>query len=237
MSSAHYVELVGDEEVRAAVSELGDAWKSPDIPMRQRELVDRELAAYRTGTDIAPFRAYTELVRLAGTTRILDVGCASGYYAELLEIFGWSGDYVGADFSAAFIALAKTLYPPAALRGVNASFVVADARALPFGDAAFDMVVSGCCMLHISDWGACISESARVSSRWVILHRTPVRTEHPTTYYRKEAYGVPCIEIHLNERDLLSRAREAGLEVVLTHDLSGTGDYWNRSYLCRKVAT
>jgi hypothetical protein len=103
---------------------------------------------------------------------------------------------------------------------------------------SFDIVISGCCLLHIANFEEAIKESARVSSRYVLFHRTPVLHMAPTTFFRKLAYGIQTIEIHFNEEELLSLFRKHGLSVIAisTLDISWkAGDaYATKEYICEK---
>jgi SAM-dependent methyltransferase len=77
-----------------------------------------------------------ELLRLDGTTRVLDVGCGPGRHAHELARRGVP--VVGLDISARFVSLATAGAPQ------GATFVLGDARALPVARGAFDVVLSLC---------------------------------------------------------------------------------------------
>lgn len=84
-----------------------------------------------------------------GGSSLLDVATGPGYVA------GRGASVVGADFSEEMLALARSLEP-------SASFVLADAGALPFGDGSFDSVVANFLMPHVSDLPAVVAELVRV---------------------------------------------------------------------------
>src|SRR5258705_11261257 len=133
VSSSH-VELKSDEVARE-MARLSGAWPTGVLPQRQRRLVDRQLAEFRRGVSVDVFdvmlKALRRLPESADGMSLLEVGCSSGYYAEVLEIAGMNIAYAGCDFSNTFIAMARQKNP--ALR-----FVVEDATALSFKDDAFD---------------------------------------------------------------------------------------------------
>jgi ubiquinone/menaquinone biosynthesis C-methylase UbiE len=115
--------------------------------------------------------------------------------------------YTGADFSAAMIARARTRYP-------GAAFEIADATRLPYADGAFDIVLNGVSLMHIIDYRAAIREAARVAAHYCILHTVPVfDDDHGTTFLSKYAYGAPVVEIIFGKQELLSRCRQAGLQL------------------------
>lgn len=232
--STHYVEMAGEEAGSESVR-LRAAWKDEDLPVRQRELVDRQLAECRRGTAVDVFDVMVESLRGlpvgTGKMRVLEVGCSSGYYSEVLEIAGLDVDYAGCDYSDAFVAMARQRYP-------GLQFDVQDATALSYPDNAFDVVISGCCLLHIPEYESAVAETARVASRYAIFHRTPVVLGQPNKYYRKLAYGVETVEIHFNEPKFLRLLADKGLELLATYTLDeavnhGTGSA-TRTYACRK---
>lgn len=232
--STHYVEMAGDEVGSESVR-LRTAWKDEGLPARQRELVERQLAAYRGGNEVDVFKVMVkslrELPEGAGNMRVLEVGCSSGYYSEVFEIAGLDIDYAGCDYSDAFIAMARQRYP-------TRQFDVQDATALQYADNAFDVVISGGCLLHIPEYPAAVAETRRVAGRYAIFHRTPVVLGQPNKYYRKQAYGVETVEIHFNEPQFLQLLVESGLELLSTHTLNETVSHGvgsaTRTYVCRK---
>lgn len=231
--SSHYVEMQG-AAADAESARLRGAWQDSDLPKKQRELVDRQLADYKKGAAIDVFdvmvEALRELSKGPGRTSVLEVGCSSGFYSEVFEIAGLDVDYAGADYSDAFIALAREKYP--ALK-----FDVEDATALRYPADSFDVVISGCCLLHIPEYEAAIAETARVARGYAMFHRTPVVLDQPNRYFRKLAYGVETVEIHFNEPQFLELLRNHGLELMRTWTLSedppDAPASAVRSYLCR----
>lgn len=237
--SSSYVPIQG-EYVDEEVVRLRASWQSDLIPARQRELVDCQLADYRRGKAIDVFDVMvTALQSLGGanaTRSLLEVGCSSGFYSEVLKIKELPFVYSGCDYSSAFIDLGRKCYPGTPL-------TVQDATALGFDDEAFDVVVSGCCLLHIPEFEKAIAETARVAKQFVIFHRTPVVTGLPHQYYSKRAYGVETVEIHFNEGQLLDMLQCHGLDLMETFTLSEEPDpatpgawRYNRTYVCRKIS-
>lgn len=235
--STHYVEMAGDEVGSESVR-LRTAWKDDDLPGRQRELVDRQLAEYRRGSAVDVFDVLVKSLRAlqsgVGKMRVLEVGCSSGYYSEAFRIAGLDVDYAGCDYSDAFIAMARQRYP-------GLQFDVQDATTLKYADKAYDAVISGCCLLHIPEYEAAVAETARVASHYAIFHRTPVVLGQPNKYYRKQAYGVETVEIHFNEPQFLQLLADNGLELLATHTLDETVSHGvgsaTRTYVCGKKPT
>jgi len=239
--SSNYVEMASEESGAESVR-LRGAWQADELPQKQRKLVDRQLADYRNGTHIDVFDVMVQALRrlaadpsVAGSPiSVLEVGCSSGFYSEVFDIAGLNLRYTGTDYSAAFVALAKSKYP-------TLRFDVEDATALSYARNAFDVVISGCCLLHIPEYEAAVAETARVARLYAIFHRTPVVWGQPNKYYRKLAYGVETVEIHFNEPDFLALLNRNGLELLATHtlheespDASRARGHAIRTYVCRK---
>lgn len=232
--SSHYVRLEG-EQAAAESRRLRAAWQAQELPAKQRDLVERQLAAYRRDEPVDVFDVMVGALRAlpaatAGMS-LLEIGCSSGFYSEVLDMAGLGVDYSGCDYAEPFIALARQKYP--ALR-----FDVADATALRYADNAFDVVISGCCLLHIPEYQTAVAETARVARQYAIFHRTPVVLGQPTVYYRKHAYGVETVEIHFNEPQFLGLLADCGLELIATYTLGesvshGVGTA-SRTYVCKK---
>jgi ubiquinone/menaquinone biosynthesis C-methylase UbiE len=221
------------------MAELLETWKDPAVPERQyKECTKKELENYRKGLSVLPFDVFVEILKnnVQGLDEktILEIGCSSGYYNQVLKIKEINSEYHGCDFSGAFIEFAKKLSP-----GID--FQVQDACALGYPDSSFDIVVSGCCLLHILDYPKAIQETARTTKKYAVFHRTPVLHKKETSYYIKTAYGIKMFEIHFNERELLRLMGEHNLMVsdIITYNASieaGTGDIYSyKTYLCKKI--
>lgn len=223
---------------RAIKCELYDSWKDPSVPLKQYETCTRgELEKYRKGE---PIEAYDVLVDVLKSMdvgldkkTILEIGCSTGYYSQVLKLRGINAEYHGCDYSESFVKFAQRLFP-----GID--FQVQDACSLTYPDNFFDIVISGCCLLHIMDFEKAIGETVRVAKDYVIFHRTPVLHRKETSYYIKKAYGVEMFEIHFNEREFLRLFRENHLKVlnIITFSIGfeeTTKDFFAyKTYLCEK---
>ena len=233
-TSAEYRSLASADRLPTATA-LKGAWKDDAIPLKQRKGVEKSLLSYRAGTPIRDFDVLVDLLRPLAAQQpgaaLLEVGCSSGYYADVLAARGLDLRYIGCDFSSAFIELARHYHP-------ELRFDVADATALRYADSEFDIVLSGCCLLHIPDYARAIAETARVARRHAVFHRTPVLAKHATRYFTKSAYGVKTVEIHFSERELVSLFAAHGLSVIGIESISTDwrdGDaFAMKTYLCEK---
>lgn len=190
------------------------AWHDEVVAVRQdaayRSLI-QEMYAGRPRIDL---RVAAEAISSTGLTSpsVLEVGCGSGYYSEVLRcLLPHPVVYVGLDYSTAMISLARRRYP-------FQQFVVGDATALPFASAAIDIVFNGVALMHIPRYQQAISESRRVARQWCIFHTVPVLQQRKTTYLRKLAYGRPVVEVVLNEQELTSLLQANGLAIRYVFD-------------------
>jgi ubiquinone/menaquinone biosynthesis C-methylase UbiE/MoaA/NifB/PqqE/SkfB family radical SAM enzyme len=175
------------------------AWQDSTIPLQQRALVQSELSSMYKGEVPITFSAIAEILRpvVAQWTTVLEIGCASGYYYEILEyLLGKRIAYTGVDYSQAMIEMAKDYYPAA-------SFFCCDGANLFFASRRFQVVISSCVLLHCSNYREHIYETARVADHYIIAARTPVCRNRPTQYFKKCAYSVETVELLFNEGELL----------------------------------
>lgn len=216
-----------------AVTEgLTTAWKNAEIPTRQRALTQHELAEMYSGRVPQVFHVMAESLSplVQEGTAILEVGCSTGYYYEILEyLLNKRVTYTGVDYSQAFIELARDYYPKAA-------FLVADGANLPFSDDTFPIAVSSCVLLHVPNYAEHVKEIARVAEQYVVAHRTPICRARETQYYKKRAYGVETVELRFNEADLLKHFEANGLHLIdsLEYAADVDHDQFEVNYIFRK---
>jgi ubiquinone/menaquinone biosynthesis C-methylase UbiE len=93
---------------------------------------------------------------------VLDIGCASGGFFNIMRSLQPGIRYTGIDISPTAIQIARQRYP-------EARFEVADATAIPFRDNAFDFVHCTGVTVHVPLYQDVIREAYRVSRRYVIM--------------------------------------------------------------------
>jgi SAM-dependent methyltransferase len=236
-ASSQYVPL---KKLEASIESLRlrNSWQSEVLPQRQRQIVDHQLQKYKNGEPVDVFDIFLESLRtlpdLQFGASLLEIGCSSGYYSELIDLANLQLIYEGCDYSDAFIRMARNKYP-------SINFNVQDATSLTYPDSSFDVVVSGCCLLHIPDYSKAVEETVRVTRNYAIFHRTPVVWGRPEQWYRKKAYGIETIEIHFNEIEFIDLLNRSGLKLISTYTLSEESTFDAeysghaiRTYVCRK---
>lgn len=212
--------------------ELASAWRDGSIPAKQRALVQQELAAMYRGETPVPFQVLAEVMRpiTAPGAQVLEIGCASGYYYEILEyLLNRRIDYTGVDYSEAMIAMARDYYP-------KARFFAADGADLFFADRQFRTVISSCVLLHVPNYREHIFETARVAERHIVASRTPVCKRRPTQYQKKFAYGVETMELVFNEEELVREfaLNRFELERAVEYQGDAAADLYVTTYLFRR---
>jgi ubiquinone/menaquinone biosynthesis C-methylase UbiE len=149
----------------------------------QLRVVNRWLGGYASLFSV--LKPY--LLRRAGPTRLLDIGCGVGDFAELLATWAVRQNpaidlqIVAVDANPATVAhanasLQSRLSPEAA---ALVRVELADALQLPYGDGAFDVATASMFLHHFADDMAVpiLASMARVAKDGVIvndLHRHPV---------------------------------------------------------------
>ena len=126
LPSTDYRVLGGIDEARVAANASG-GWFAARTVLRQERAYRRLIAAMKDGEPRLDFRIAAEAVAATGLTnpRLLEIGCGSGYYSDVLATLLPGGvRYTGIDYSNAMIARAREHYPAIA-------FEVADATKQP----------------------------------------------------------------------------------------------------------
>jgi arsenite methyltransferase len=177
-------------------------------------------AAYLTPDVVEQRRTTLHALALRPGERVLDVGSGPGLLvAEMTQAVGPAGHVTGLDVSDAMLALAQRRC--ADLTGTGrASFVKADATALPFADGAFDVAVSTQVYEYVADVPTALAELHRVlrpggrtlilDTDWdsVVWHATDAKQMARLLAAWMERFADP----HL-PRTLARRLRNAGFQV------------------------
>lgn len=197
---------IGRHEVSEAMTR---AWQSEEIPVKQRFMLQDQLRRLYHGQVPRVFESLAEALRpfACEGLKVLEIGCASGYYYEILEyLLNCRLAFEGADYSEPLIRMARDYYP-------GVPFHAADGAALPFGDKSFEVAISSGILLHVPNWADHVRETARVADRAVIAARSPICRGRPTHFMRKFAYGQETVELVFNEEEFLAAFARTGLKM------------------------
>jgi ubiquinone/menaquinone biosynthesis C-methylase UbiE len=103
-------------------------------------------------------RAFLAAIEFPPGAELLEVGCGTGVLTRVLAGIGAVGSVVGVDLAPSLVDRAREL----AAELPNARFEVADARALPFAGASFDVVIFDSTLSHVPEPERALTEAARV---------------------------------------------------------------------------
>jgi len=144
--------------------------------------------------------------------RVLEVGCGAASCARWLRTRG--GDAVAFDLSEGMLAEAVAA---SGRSGVGVPLVQADALALPFGPASFDLVCSAFgAVPFVADSALLMREVARVlrpGGRWVFSVTHPIRWIFPDD---PGTHGLTAIQSYF-DRSPYVEVDEAGLPAYVEH--------------------
>ena len=115
---------------------------------------DRANHVLSGGLDFLWRERAAKVVRTWNPRRVLDLATGSGDLALTIAKKLPAAEITGADFCAEMLETARC-------KGLS-NTVVADALALPFPDASFDAVTVAFGLRNMADWGAALTEMARV---------------------------------------------------------------------------
>jgi SAM-dependent methyltransferase len=144
--------------------------------------------------------------------KVLDVGCGEGRFCRMLKLHGV--DVTGMDPTPALITAARA-------RDADGAYLEAAAERLPFGDAAFDLVVSYLSLIDIPDIRAAIPEMARVlnpGGALLIANLNGFNTACADTGWVKDGAGQHLyypIDDYLQERSMWIEYR--GIRIMNHH--------------------
>ncbi len=108
------------------------------------------------GTDILWRRKVARMVAELRPSTLLDLATGTGDLAEAIAKVCPTTKITGADFSAPMLEVARARAVP------QAEWLVADAMAMPFADAAYDVVTVAFGLRNMADWPRAIQEMSRV---------------------------------------------------------------------------
>jgi SAM-dependent methyltransferase len=131
-----------------------------------------------------------------GARRVMDLGCGKGDSVDLFRSVDPGVEWVGVDI--------EDSPEVAERRRTDAEFVTYDGRALPFGDASFQLVYCKQVLEHVEHPRELIGEVARVlePGGWLAGSTSQLEAFHSRSIFNPTPYG------------FTRAAEDAGLEVV-----------------------
>ncbi len=162
------------------MAEYAEPWSKPDA-------VDYYAKNRHEESDLYPSeRVFLSRVLFPGA-KVLDVGCASGGFFNIMRSIEPTIDYTGIDIAEPSIEIAKARYP-------EATFLVTDGSTIPFDDNEFDLVHCTSVLVIEPRYEGVIREMYRVANRFVLADIRLLKgiggvTDPKDSYYRIEFNG------------------------------------------------
>lgn len=165
-------------------------------------------------------------VSVSAATKLLDIGCGTGYFSTLAGEKGAS--VTGLDATPEFIEVAKKRLP-------NATFLLGEMEALPFDDDSFDIVCGCNSFQYAANTKNALAEAKRVlnkNGKLVAIIWGNKEDCEAATYLKAVGSLLPppppgapgpfaLTENHLLEKIL----EEIGFKIITSTDVSSTWDY------------
>jgi ubiquinone/menaquinone biosynthesis C-methylase UbiE len=145
---------------------MGDVWATvADLDAMTQERLATVLETRGADPQQQAMRqAFLQDIPFPDRAEVLEVGCGTGVLTRRLAGWPGVGSVTAVDVAPPLLDQARKL-----AAGLPITFRQADARALPFDDASFDVVVFDSTLVHVPGVDAAIAESARVlrPDRWL----------------------------------------------------------------------
>ncbi len=195
----------------APSGDLRDSWRSSDVARQMLELTDRQLVDPEA---VPPYRAFVELLPavlddplLPQPATFLDMGCGVGAYGELLaRVAPGRFDYVGADYSAEILEVARRRWP-------DRRFEERDVFA-PGALNGFDVVFASALLDVLVDAAPALDVLLACDAPWIILHRQRIDARRPRVEVAPGYKGQQTYSSYLSPRQLADAADRHGRRIA-----------------------
>jgi len=226
--------LLNDENSQSKISDedslkLKDNWSKDLIGELQRELVNYQLYQMKLGNPPKLFEVIKEVFNEINNKNIvynlLDVGCTSGYYFEIINFyFPNIFKYNGCDYNPESIKLAKKYYP-------NINFFVDDLTNLSTDSNEYDITFLSGVIEHVPEYTKGLNELCRITKKYIVLHRIWLQ-DGPTTSTKGTQFFVPVIRNHYNKKTFFDILEKQSFVPVWSSNIY---DGNCKTYLLKKI--
>jgi len=127
--------------------------KEKEIAFFDEHALSDEYNVFTPESNSRLIKAFQRLTSLPAGSHIIDLGCGSGIFTQLLKEAGYR--VTGLDISSKLIELGRETYP-------GLELIVGDAEALPFEDGTFDGVLLSGLVHHFPDPRLLAAETFRI---------------------------------------------------------------------------
>ena len=211
-------------------SDWSAPWHDADVPEYQGRQAAIDLRDWLAGKPHEAFDAFKAVVQAIPDhgdkiIRFIEVGSGCGYGKAVLNSFRPRWHYHGIELSQHMIDYAREHHPGYYQQG--------DAQSLDDSFIGYECVMLAAVIQHVPDWRKAVSEAARISGKWVILHRVQA-TRGETNEFSNYAYGTSLPTREICEQEMLDYCGSIDLKCTHAHRWGNLSVAWNGSYLFSK---
>jgi SAM-dependent methyltransferase len=197
------------------------SWKSDSVAGQMRALAQDQLDDPES---VPPYRAFLDAIavlvggdfELPEPARLLDFGCGTGHYSELLERrFRGRFEYTGCDFAPEMIAAAREQWP-------GRTFLVNDLFDNWIDLSDFHVLLAAALVDVLPDYERALDLLLGSRVPYVLLHRQQVTDGRSRAEVAPGYSGQRTHRTYLNRRDLEAAAARHGREVARTFHVEGS---------------
>lgn len=206
---------------------LKENWSKDLIGELQRELVNYQLHQMKLGNPPKLFSVIKEVFNKINekNNTILDIGCTSGYYYEIINFFFPNKfKYSGCDYNPESVKLANKYYP-------EINFFVDDLTNLSSNNNQYDITFLSGVIEHVPEYIKGLNELCRVTKKYIVLHRIWLQNKK-TSCSKGTQFFVPVIRNHYNKQEFFNILKKNSFTLIWE---SNTYDVNCKTYLLKRI--
>jgi SAM-dependent methyltransferase len=197
----------------------GRSWHSASVARQMAALSDVEL---RDPDSVAPYRTFLEAMTtlvadhpLPAPAKLLDFGCGTGQYSELLDRrFPGRFEYTGWDYAPAMVDAARARWP-------GREFAVRDVLAPDLDLDPFDVICAGALVDVVADWQRALDTLLGARAPYVLLHRQRIADGAPRIDVVRGYRGQKTHRVTLRREDVEAAAARHGRAIARSFAVEG----------------
>ncbi len=211
--------------------DMSNSWEKADFS-KQWSIAKPQLVALKSGDIPSVFGSLINLfdkyVPFSEHYKLLDCACASGYYFDVIRLLSHHDiSYTGSDLAPSAIEIARARHP-------EIDWHVASIVNLPFDNKSFDIVMASGVLEHVPAWKDGISEMARVTRQYVIMHRLPISPTGEFQDGEMQMYGIPTVRYSFSFYEIIDMMKSHGFVLINSLDTYQTDQIPEQTVLFKR---